>query len=64
MKTYDVYVERIYTGYVAVSARTAEDAQELVRDMLGAKLVDPLQWDQHDFVESGEDMVIEEVQNA
>lgn len=64
MKTYDVYVERIYTGYVAVNAKTADDAVELVRDMLGAKLVDPLQWDQHDFVESGEDMVIEEVQNA
>jgi hypothetical protein len=64
MKTYDVYVQRSFTSYVAVEANSADDAQELVRDMLNAKMLDPSQWDQSDFIESGEDMVIEENQNA
>jgi hypothetical protein len=60
MKTYDVYVQRCFTSYVAVQANSADDAEDLVRDMLNAKMIDPSQWDQSDFIESGEDMVIEE----
>ncbi len=44
MKTYDVYVQRCFTSYVAVQANSADDAEELVRDMLNAKMIDPSQW--------------------
>lgn len=41
--TYQVYVEEIYSGHVEIEANSAEEAEQIARDMTRNGEIDPTQ---------------------
>jgi hypothetical protein len=64
MALYDVYITRTYSSYIVVDAENAKQAEHNAWKLLVNNEINPTEWDCSDTVESGEDLIIMENENA